>query len=315
MNRGFAGVCLLVGLAVLGMAAFAAVAGTAGAADNAPENGDNASLGAEISSFMQASSAEAAGDVEDGRFEAAMNRTDNATEREALIEARQARLEARNDRLAEQRGAIGNSPDVRNRSLATRIAVDARGIERAANSTEPLAAEVGADTERIAKIRSDARTIRGPGIAELARGIAGPPGETPSIDGDGPGAPGPDPPTDNGTDSDAREAQRGPPADAAGSDETGAATPESSSEDDPTGPDASNGSSDGGPPDGTGPPDSDDSPSSADDTSGDGEQSDAADTPGERGGSEPGDRNADTADDDSTPTDDAGPPDHAGGPS
>jgi len=135
MNRGFVGVCLLVGLAVLGTVTFAAAVGTAGAADNAPENGDNASLGAEISSFMQASSAEAAGDVEDGRFEAAMNRTDDATEREALIEARQARLEARNDRLAEQRGAIGNVPDVRNRSLATRIAVDARGIERAANST------------------------------------------------------------------------------------------------------------------------------------------------------------------------------------
>ena len=282
MNRGFAGVCLLVGLAVLGTVAFAAVAGTAGATETAPEDEDNASLGTDISSFMQASSAEAAGEVEDGRFEAAMNRTDNATEREALIEARQARLEARNTRLSEQREAFGNSPDVRNRSIATRIAVEATGIERAANSTERRAVEIGANTERIAKIRSDARTIRGSGVAELARGVAGPPSSIPAV-GDGPRQPDPGQPADNGTVSDARDAQRGPPADAGGSNQTG-------------------------------PPDSEDRPGTADDTSGDGEASDAADNPGERDDSESGDRNSDTANDNSAPNDDAGPPDHAGGP-
>jgi hypothetical protein len=175
VNRGIVSACLLVGFAAL--AGIALVGGATGAA--AADTTTNASLGADISSFMQASSVETDMAIEDGTFGVALNRTEDPEARRALIEARQALIEERHQRLQTRRGSLGERPDVRNRSIATGVAVGAASLERSINETERAANGTGVDTERLARLRSEARSLRGPEVAELARGLAGPPGGGP----------------------------------------------------------------------------------------------------------------------------------------
>lgn len=177
MHRGMAGVCVLAAVGALALAAVAGPVAAAEVPDNSTERAGNASLGTEISSFMQASSAEARRGVEDGRFDAAMNRTADETARRALIEERLARLEARQEQLRTRREALGKTPDVRNRSIATRVAVGAAGLERSLEGTERAAVEAGVNDERLAELRSNAGAMTGPEVAELARGLAGPPND------------------------------------------------------------------------------------------------------------------------------------------
>lgn len=210
------------------------------------DSGTNASFGAEVSSFMQASDAETQAEVDDETFENRLNRTTDPQERRALIEQRQDRLEERNQGLRAQRDTLNESKaDVRNRALATRIVVGSAGLERSVNGTERAATAVGMDTERLNALRSSARELRGPDVAEMARGAAGPPGVAPAGplgNGNGAGGPTDGPPESPGNEeqpdepgsNDAREADRpesasdndgeergGPPEDSEGSDAPG----------------------------------------------------------------------------------------------
>jgi len=184
MNRATS-LRILVALAGLGVLVLSGTAvGPAGATEgenNTTQRPDDVSLGTEISSFMQASSAETAGDVESGRFNAALNRTDDEGERRERIEERRARLEERNERLRTQRAQLGETPDVRNRSIATRIAVGASEVERSINETRRAATGSGLDTERLEEMRTNARTMKGPDVAELAGELAGPPDDVPGL--------------------------------------------------------------------------------------------------------------------------------------
>jgi hypothetical protein len=139
------------------------------------ETETNASFGAEVSSFMQASEAEAANELDDRMFEAALNRTTDPEERRTLLEERQQRLEERSRELQTRREALDGASNVRGHAIATRIAVGSIGLERSVNETERTATEVGMNTTRLEAIRSNARELRGQEVAELARGFAGPP--------------------------------------------------------------------------------------------------------------------------------------------
>ena len=215
MNRGILGVCVFVGLALIGVVALGGMAiGTA----EATEDTQNASLGADISSFMQASSVETTDDVEDGTFAAALNRTEDPDERRALIEARQQRLQERSEQLRAQHGGLGNASDIRNRSMATRVSVGAVGLERSANRTETVAARNGVDTDQFDQIRSNARSLRGPEVADLARSIGGSPGGPPNetrrgpVNDELPESPGESADRNDERATDARDAERGSPA-------------------------------------------------------------------------------------------------------
>lgn len=166
-----------IGSVVLVVVLVGSVGVGVGAAQGA-DNGTDASLGAEISSFMQASDTETANEFDDGMFAAAVNRSTDPEERRALIENRTDRLEERNQALRAQREGLGDEPDVRSHAVATRIAVGSSGLERAANRTESAARGVGADTDRISELRSSARELRGPDVVGLTPGVAGPPGES-----------------------------------------------------------------------------------------------------------------------------------------
>lgn len=188
MGRIAVGAGLLVALLAVAVVGVGGVAAQdAGGNDTAASN---VSLGAEISSFMQASSAEAEGEVDDGMFDAELNRTDSKAEKRALIEERQQRLRERQNRLAERRSAMsdddttspGASSGVRKRALAARVNVGAAELTQSVNGTERAARAAGLETATLAEIRKNASELRGPEVADLARGIAG---RTPAL-GNGP---------------------------------------------------------------------------------------------------------------------------------
>lgn len=157
-------------LATLLLGGLATGVGTAQSADS----GANVSFGAEVSSFMQASGAETKGELDDGMFDAALNRTTEPDERSALVEERKQRLEERHRELRTQRETLDGESNVRTHAVATRVAVGAGGLERSVNNTEKAAQEAGVDTESLGSIRSNASELRGPDVAELARGLTGP---------------------------------------------------------------------------------------------------------------------------------------------
>lgn len=175
MKRTAVGAGLLVALLAV---AVVGVGGVAAQDDGENATATNASLGTEISSFMQASSAEAEGEVDDGMFDAALDRTDDPAERRTLVERRQQRLQERQARLEDRRASLsdGNAtdaPGVREHALATHVTVGATELEQSVNGTERAAQAAGLDTEALAEIRSSARELRGPEVAELARNLAG----------------------------------------------------------------------------------------------------------------------------------------------
>jgi hypothetical protein len=175
---------VVVALAVLAVAVMGgAVADTHTTETRANASSGNASVGAEVSSFMQASTAEAEGEVDDGMFEAALNRTEDPEERRQLIENRTQRLEERQQRLEERRTDIRSTGDVRDRALAVRVAVGATQLTESINETEPVAASAGVNTTRLQQLRTNARGLSGGEVADLARGLAGPPGDRPGVGG------------------------------------------------------------------------------------------------------------------------------------
>lgn len=182
--------------------------GTGAAQTN--DTGTNASFGADISSFMQASDAETQAEVDDEMFEVRLNRTTDPQERRGIIEQRQQRLTERDENLRTQRATLtGSGSDVRGRALATRVVVGSTGLERSVNATERAAMAIGMDTEQLDVIRSSARGLRGPDVADLARGLSGSSGVPVSGPPDGP----PEPPDNGGApdepgSNDAREADQ-----------------------------------------------------------------------------------------------------------
>jgi hypothetical protein len=175
MRTTAVGAGLLLAFVLVAAAAVGGVAAGTTQADN--ETQTNASFGADVSSFMQASSAETQGGVDDGMFDAALNRTDDPEERRALIENRTERLQERHDRIAERRQAVNASgePGVREYAVAAHVTVGASSLERSLNETERAAEAAGLDTQRLETLRTNARNLTGPEVAELARGLASPP--------------------------------------------------------------------------------------------------------------------------------------------
>lgn len=175
MKHYAVGAGVLVALLVL----FAAATGGAVAeVQDGDDRADNETFGAEVSSFMQASTAEAEAEVDEGMFQAAMRRAESADERRQLIEERQARLAARQAELRERRDELSaDEPAAKNRALATRVQVGADGLERSVESTENHAARVGVDAAQLAALRQEARSLKND-VTDLAREMAGQAGES-----------------------------------------------------------------------------------------------------------------------------------------
>lgn len=205
MNHDAVGSGVLVGLLLL----FAAASG--GAVADVQETEDpeaNETFGAEVSSFMQASTADAETEVDEGMFRAGMNRAETGEERRRLIEKRQARLAARHAQLQDYREEFStDQPAAKNRAVAARVSVGADGLERSVESTQEHAVRAGLDTSQLSDLRNGATELRGQ-VADLARQLGGggrsgnDRGDDRSSNGDGepPGADRRNGNEDNGTD-------------------------------------------------------------------------------------------------------------------
>ncbi len=144
--------------------------------DNATATANTSSFGAEVSSFMQASTAEAEGELDEHMFGAAISRADTQEERRALIDSRHQELQQRHAELTHQRSAISHdAPGVRDYAIATRVSVGANQLEHSINGTEQAAEQAGLDTDDLNELRTNASEMRGQDVAALARGLtAGP---------------------------------------------------------------------------------------------------------------------------------------------
>lgn len=154
-------------------------AGVGAAAQEGGQNGtnaNNASLGASISGFMQASAANAEGEVEDKMFSA---RFETAPEqrRAAIVQGRVANLDDRLDRLREQRAELLNEsdgePSVATRAKAARLTARINALQEAINTTSEAADRAGVNVTRLNELQENASQLSGPEVAELARGLAG----------------------------------------------------------------------------------------------------------------------------------------------
>lgn len=136
-------------------------------------------LGHSISSVMQAGSAQAAGAVENGMWAAAYANASNASEKRALVEARSgelnttvAELQAERAALQErfQNGTINRTTYLAELSaIVGRLAALGEGIDEASER----GAAVGANQTRLDELRTQARTLGGEEVSQLARNLSG----------------------------------------------------------------------------------------------------------------------------------------------
>ncbi|MFD1563822.1 hypothetical protein ACFR99_09700 [Haloarchaeobius amylolyticus] len=193
-------VVLLVTLAIIGLTVApvtsGVVASTFAATDS--EGSQSASTNASVGTTMQASAADASNAIESELFETAYERADNET-RATLVSDRTAELEAKVAALENERAQLEANRDQLSRgayrSQLSRLTVQLAGLERSIDRTERRAEEVNVAEDRLASLHQDVTAIRqntstqaGPGVAAVARGVAG----------KGPDATGP--PTDSGLD-------------------------------------------------------------------------------------------------------------------
>lgn len=142
----------------------------------ASEATDRASLGASVSSFMQASEAEANATVDSGLYVAKLNDS-NESERARLIRQRIEQLRVRLAALEEDRNAFDPRADgnvtVPERARAAQLAVRADRLVSAINETEAQARRAGipVNETKLDLLRNEARNMTGQQVATVATGL------------------------------------------------------------------------------------------------------------------------------------------------
>mgnify|MGYP000276436894 CR=1 FL=1 len=147
------------------------------AAQNESANGS--SLGADISSFMQSSAAEADGAVETGMWSAAYDATENRSVRVELVERRTDDLRSDVAELRDRRQELANAheagelSDAAYRARVGRILGQINALDAALDATETRAREVNASVENVTALRGQTEELAGPEIAAVARNLSG----------------------------------------------------------------------------------------------------------------------------------------------
>lgn len=218
-------VALLVLATVVGLTIAPLASGAVVGAITQEESSDETEANTTVSTFMQASAADAQNAVDEGMFDAKYENADNesraeiVTERTDELEDRLATLEAEREALREQRDEISHG---QYQSRMARLTVEIAGLERAIEQTRPRAAEVGVGEKRLEMLKQNASELSGPEIAEMARGIPGHdrvPGQGPPDDREtGPGNDGKESNPENGDPAtEGNDDSGGPPDHAPGS--------------------------------------------------------------------------------------------------
>ncbi|MFC7019437.1 MULTISPECIES: hypothetical protein [Haloarcula] len=157
-------------------------------------------LGTQLTAFLQSSSAATNDSVENGMWKANFERADATqrerlvTERAGVLERRIERLETRNETL-QRRHENGDLSRPAYVAQQSRLSARIDALKGAVADTDSAAADVGVDDGRLDQLKRSASELRGPRIADVARGIAGGPDlgvpgkGTPGPDANGPGPP------------------------------------------------------------------------------------------------------------------------------
>lgn len=143
--------------------------------ENATADGNTTSLGAQLSSFMQTSSAEANGSVDTGMWSAKYNDTDSE-QRPEEIERRSRTLERRLERLENRMADLeaereNGSTDAAYVARASRLAGEIESLKTAINETDDAATEAGVNDTRLDELRNRANNASGQEVARMARNL------------------------------------------------------------------------------------------------------------------------------------------------
>ncbi|WP_458187472.1 hypothetical protein [Haladaptatus sp. NG-WS-4] len=137
----------------------------------------NGSLGAEISSFMQVSTAQTEGTVDSGLWVARYNGTNSKSARKKLVEKRVGDIQTRMDDLRERKQSLvearknGEISTLRYQAEMSEVIGQIRSLEHAINTTKPRAMETGTSVEDLRELDKQASNVGGPEVAEVARSL------------------------------------------------------------------------------------------------------------------------------------------------
>ncbi|WP_327051110.1 hypothetical protein [Halomicrococcus gelatinilyticus] len=137
----------------------------------------NESLGAEISSFMQVSSAEAQGAVDTGMWVAEYNASGNQSAKQSLVDQQVTTLGRELDTLQREKQAIitayrnGNITRVEYKAQMSSIIGRIQSVQQAINETEPRARAVGADVRAVTALSNRTNATVGPEVAAVAQSL------------------------------------------------------------------------------------------------------------------------------------------------
>lgn len=227
-------------------------AGPAATNGSTPENGSaagnatgNESIapGAQLTGIVGVQKAEIEGEVESRGFAIALNRSEGNASKAAVIAGQVRNLNASLDRLRERKAdlrSLRNDSAITNdtyRARMAELAARMATVKRLANQTENASQGIPEDTLRqngvnpnaIRELKRNAKNLTGPGVAEIAREIAG--------EGAGKGLGPPDhagPPVHVGPPGDDNDT--GPPGDPGPPDDDGDGSDGSDGDDDSNGP-------------------------------------------------------------------------------
>jgi hypothetical protein len=153
--------------------------GNAGPTAAANDTTNNSSLGADISSFMQSSTAEVDGAVETGMWTAAFDTTENQSVRAQLLDRRTSELrteltdlQQRKRELIAEREA-GNITEVAYKAKVSRLVGEINALQSAIDTTSTRAEQTNASVESLDALRTESENLTGPEIASVARNTTG----------------------------------------------------------------------------------------------------------------------------------------------
>ncbi|MFB6311827.1 MAG: hypothetical protein ABEH64_11690 [Salinirussus sp.] len=195
--RGRGPILLVIAVCVLGMTAAPGVlAQTAG-------DSDEEGFGAQISAFMQSSAADADASVEQGMWNASLDRSASPAE---SVERRADRLQSALHRLENRTSALtkahanGTLTGVEYTARASAIRAQIRNLRAAIEETDSTAKRHGVNETALAELREAAGSLDGPAVSRIARNISdagpGPPGDRSTNEGADSTDRTPGPPTD-----------------------------------------------------------------------------------------------------------------------
>jgi len=160
----------------------------------------NATMGSQISAFMESSAVAVSNSVETGiwvhQFNASENRTDMVDRRATVLERR---LEALRAELNETGSGNVTDPSDARRLAALQARIDA--LNSTLQRTQQVASEAGVNTTRLERLRNNASRLHGQDVARMARNLTtvGPPVDRGPPANHGPPGAGPPNQSGNGT--------------------------------------------------------------------------------------------------------------------